>query len=255
VARQAPIATSRLQPALKPHPAVTGTRPALGGIPGVAQAAPRRPQCRRHEMATMLGAVQSARPCFICSNCAASEQHSRRRIHSPHGCLWQRISSRRPVRNRALPGLEPQQPCCVTWTGHPENHKERLFICWTNDRGMAAVQEESPLLRLAYETIDAKNSLVLGVRLEIVAEFCINDRTVDEFGFAPRKSRETPTMVGYKQKMKSPSADRSCSGGSVLNHDNGAARGTATPGRGHRAGCTCSRARSQSRSSATADSR
>ena len=147
----------------------------------------------------------------------------------------------------------------VTWSDHPDNDKQRLFIGWMSNldyaqvipaktfRGAmtlpriltlrslpegtrlvsepvpatAALRQEPPLLRLEHETIEESHSLVAGTCLEIIAEFRVNDRTAAEFGFLVRKKNVAETLVGYSTVRQEMFVDRRHSGGFVFKNDNG----------------------------------
>jgi fructan beta-fructosidase len=147
----------------------------------------------------------------------------------------------------------------VTWSDHPDNDRQRLFIGWMSNldyaqiipaktfRGVmtlprilslrsfsegirlvsaplpavVALRKAPPLLRLARERIEENRGLVAGTCLEIVAEFRVDEHTAAEFGFAVRKKKAAEIRVGYNAVRQEMFVDRSRSGGFAFNNDTG----------------------------------
>lgn len=148
----------------------------------------------------------------------------------------------------------------VTWSDHPDNDRQRLFIGWMSNadysatipaqtaRGvmtlprvltlkslpdgitltsqplsaMATLRREPPLLHLENKKVLRSRPLPAGEKLEIIAEFHLTiGTTATEFGFKLRQDEGNETVVGYNTDTRTLFVDRSRSGSFAFKSDNG----------------------------------
>ncbi|HEY5894439.1 MAG TPA: glycoside hydrolase family 32 protein [Chthoniobacterales bacterium] len=148
----------------------------------------------------------------------------------------------------------------VSWSNHPDNDQQRLFIGWMSNldyaatipaqtvRGamtlprvltleglpdgivlaskplpsLTALRRKPELLHLENEDVTGSRILPEGEKLEIIAEFRLDEGTTAmEFGFKLRKNTEKETLAGYAPGTRTLFVDRNRSGSFVFKNDHG----------------------------------
>ncbi|HEY5895623.1 MAG TPA: glycoside hydrolase family 32 protein [Chthoniobacterales bacterium] len=149
----------------------------------------------------------------------------------------------------------------VTWSDHPDNDRQRLFIGWMSNldyastipaqtaRGamtlprtlmlktlpdgiitlaseplpaLASLRHEPGLLHLENKKVLRSRALPAGEKLEIVAEFLVDESTTaTEFGFKLRQAEGYETLIGYTPGTRNLFVDRNRSGSFAFKNDQG----------------------------------